>query len=410
MTKKLLLIAQDWPAPETSAIGRRLLELLKLMNSQGYQSYVACAAELRETTPIFFIRSPIALNHSSFDHWVKKLSPQVVIYDRFIAEEQYGWRVRQSCPTAISVLDTSDLHCLRQARQLSLQVGQSLRLHTATAQRELAAILRCDLSLLIADFEKSLLENHFNMSSHLLLWLPFLVADNDWQEGPVFKQREHCLFMGNFKHKPNRDAAMWLANELWPIIRTRLPNNCELHLYGSFVDHAIQALHNPKNRFFVKGKAANAHETVGRYRLNLAPLRFGAGQKAKILQGWQSGTPTIASPTGFESMANENQLGFKIPTNAAQWRNCCADLYHNQDRWRRVQTNGFEILQANFLADTFAPRFTARIEEIAKDLTAHRDNNFFGSMLWQQQFRAQEFMGRWIEEKNRMRESPGTDS
>jgi hypothetical protein len=43
-------------------------------------------------------------------------SPQSVLL-RHLGEEQFGWRVAESCPKSVRILDTIDLHCLRLARQ-----------------------------------------------------------------------------------------------------------------------------------------------------------------------------------------------------------------------------------------------------------------------------------------------------
>ncbi|WP_315983592.1 hypothetical protein [Aliamphritea spongicola] len=58
----------------------------------------------------------IELNSESFDGWVRNLNPQIVMFDRFMMEEQFGWRVEQQCPQALRILDTEDLHSLRQVR------------------------------------------------------------------------------------------------------------------------------------------------------------------------------------------------------------------------------------------------------------------------------------------------------
>jgi hypothetical protein len=52
--------------------------------------------------------------------FVKQLQPSIVLFDRFMIEEQFGWRVAENCPNAVRILDTEDLHCLRLARQKSM--------------------------------------------------------------------------------------------------------------------------------------------------------------------------------------------------------------------------------------------------------------------------------------------------
>lgn len=103
--------------------------------------------------------------------------PEVVLFDRFMMEEQFGWRLEMHCPNALRVLETSDLQSLRAARQQALKEqlanGQNEDFSTLfsldlsqlfqrmaesdLALREVAAIYRCDLSLMISDAEIDLL-------------------------------------------------------------------------------------------------------------------------------------------------------------------------------------------------------------------------------------------------------------
>ena len=63
----------------------------------------------------------IELNNSSFDAFITELAPDIVLFDRFMMEEQFGWRVEKHCPSALRVLETSDLQSLRDARQQQLK-------------------------------------------------------------------------------------------------------------------------------------------------------------------------------------------------------------------------------------------------------------------------------------------------
>src|SRR5690606_12128233 len=104
----------------------------------------------------------ILLNNSSFDEFIKELKPEIVLFDRYITEEQFGWRVSENCPNTLKILDTEDLHFLRKAREEAVKAGKPIsdaNLFSETAKRELASILRCDLSLIISEYEMELLQN-----------------------------------------------------------------------------------------------------------------------------------------------------------------------------------------------------------------------------------------------------------
>lgn len=404
--KKFLLIARNWPEPNSSAAGRRTLVLLAMFAKQGVEVHVACAADVTpfqaDLAALKYQTHDILLNDSGFDSWLQALAPDLVIFDRFVSEEQFGWRVRQQCPEALTILDTSDLHLLRFARQEAVKKKQPLNVKNDIALREVASILRCDLTLLISDYELNLLQSEFHIPPQLLHWLPFSVENSDIQRASSgFYERQHLMMVGGFKHEPNRDAVKWLKEQLWPEIKTGLPNDVELHVYGAYVDHKVQSMNDPQERFFIKGRAENLPECFQRYRLNLAPLRFGAGQKGKVLEGWLTGTPTITTAVGAESMASSDQLGYLLSDheNITHFVETTVRAYNEPDYWLELRQRGFDLLQSDFLTEQHAPALVERVQVLYQKLQEHRQENVFGRILWQQQFRATEFMSRWIELK-----------
>ena len=94
------------------------------------------------------------------------LNPDVVLFDRFMIEEQFGWRVTEQCPNAVKLLDTEDLHCLRKGRHQAFKDKQPFTddyLFNDFAKREIASILRCDVTLMISEFEMELLSKNFTL-------------------------------------------------------------------------------------------------------------------------------------------------------------------------------------------------------------------------------------------------------
>ena len=70
-------------------------------------SYEEDLEKLNITT--FFVE----LNSDSFNRFIKELEPSHVVYDRFMTEEPFGWRVRKELPNTFEILNTEDLHFLR---------------------------------------------------------------------------------------------------------------------------------------------------------------------------------------------------------------------------------------------------------------------------------------------------------
>jgi len=317
-------------------------------------------------------------------------------------EEQFGWRVREQCPRAVTLLDTSDFHSLREARHQALKSGEPVNLFQPIAEREVAAMARCDLTVMISRVEVELLKQLFCLPDWQLHYLPFLVKEMPAPDKlPGFEERQHLVMIGGFKHAPNRDATAWFAEKIWPQLHALLPG-VECHIYGAYSDHAMHRFSDPATGLRVHGRTEDALATLARYRLNLAPLRFGAGQKGKILEGWLSGTPTITTPIGAESMAAEDAWGYSLSDDPAQFAATTARLYQDKTAWLAARDAGIRALESEFDHRDHAAAFIQRIQSIAANLDAHRERNIWGRILRRSEHRAEEFMSRWIETKNKL--------
>ena len=115
--KKLLVIGYVWPEPNSSAAGARMLQLLDSFAQQGYAITYASPAQASphavDLAELNIDAVEIELNNQSFDEFIQTLEPNAVLFDRFMMEEQFAWRVEKHCPNALRILDTEDLHCLR---------------------------------------------------------------------------------------------------------------------------------------------------------------------------------------------------------------------------------------------------------------------------------------------------------
>ncbi|RTZ03654.1 glycosyltransferase [Flavobacterium sp. GSP6] len=409
--QKLLIIGFVWPEPNSSAAGGRVMELISLFKAQGFSITFASPAQnsdyMVDLQEYEVEKIAIELNNSSFDVFIKELNPGVVLFDRFMMEEQFGWRVAENCPDALRLLDTEDLHCLRLARQKAFKENRSFKTTDLfveeVAKREIASILRCDLSLMISEFEVELLESTFKIEKALLYYLPFLlepivVAEID--KLPFFEKRKDFVFIGNFLHEPNWNAVQYLKETIWPLIKMRLPETV-LNIYGAYPSQKVLQLHNKKEGFLILGRTIDAQEVVKEARVVLAPLRFGAGIKGKLLEAMQCGTPSVTTTIGSESMHGDLSWNGNITDDVVDFADVAVQLYQDKTIWLQAQQNGLKIINQRYVKYLFENNFRTKIEFLCANLKEHRLRNFMGAMLQHHTLKSTKYMSRWIEEKNK---------
>ncbi|WP_345157155.1 glycosyltransferase [Flavobacterium ginsengisoli] len=409
--KKLLIIGFVWPEPKSSAAGGRMMQLISIFKENGFEITFASAAQdsnfMVDLSEFGVIKKSIELNSSSFDDFVAELNPKVVLFDRFMVEEQFGWRVIEKCPKAIRILDTEDVHCLRTARQKAFKENRTFKiqdlLSEEVAKREIASILRCDLSLIISEFEMNVLKDVFKINEDLLFYLPFLVDEMKEEELlklPSFEERKHFVFIGNFLHEPNWNTVQYLKEAIWPSIKKDFPE-AVLEVYGAYPSQKVLQLHQPKNGFYIMGRAEEANEIVKKSRVVLAPIRFGAGLKGKLLEAMQCGTPSATTSIGSEAMHRKLSWNGFIEDDPTDFARKAIALYEDENLWKQSQKNGIEIINKCYQKSNYSSQLLSLVNSLIEDSESHRLHNFMGNLLQHHAFKSTMYMSKWIEAKNK---------
>lgn len=350
--KRVIYLCSVWPEPQSSAAGIRSLHLVESLRADSVEVILASHAKGEKTPPFEHFEShPIELNRGSFDQWLETLHRErpidAVIFDRFITEEQYGWRVSRF-PEIIRILDTQDLHSLRAYREL--KVKELALQQRAVSQdsgapsnsfpdaevdlvewkksehtlRELGSILRCDLTLVVSSAEKELLRSAMPPDYfHKIIYAPFpatgkakpeemsATRDSGLKKTEIEVSQSSAFrvgFFGNARHLPNEDAVRVLVQEVWPRFLKKLERvstniSAQLILAGAYPPAKYQQYIKTKG---VELRGSVPPEEWGDFVSGLsvlaAPLRFGAGIKGKILDALSWGIPVVTSPIGAEGL------------------------------------------------------------------------------------------------------------
>ena len=405
--KNLVIIGTVFPEPSSTAAGRRMLQLIDLFLEMNFRISFLSAATLSEfshqfqNTEVEYFN--IKLNDDSFDELIQEISPEIVMYDRYISEEQFGWRVSKICPEAMTILDTEDLHFLRKAREIAFKKSGNLDdvdLISDIFKREMASILRCDLSLIISEYEINILIEKFKVDPSILHYVP-IYLDKIIKSEISFSDRKDFVSIGNFLHEPNWQTVLQLK-KIWPFIKTKIPK-AKLNIYGAYVPEKAKQLHNEKDGFLIKGRAESVEDVFNESRILLAPIPFGAGIKGKLLDSMTLGLPNITTTIGTEGMHGNLPWNGAIEDNLDAFVQKAVEFYTDEHLWKMAQENGYKILENRFLKDRFSAVFKGKILEISADLKKHRTENYLGQILNHHTLQSTKYMSQWISEKNKMR-------
>eukprot|EP00931_Biecheleriopsis_adriatica_P048034 TRINITY_DN27739_c0_g2_i1.p1 TRINITY_DN27739_c0_g2~~TRINITY_DN27739_c0_g2_i1.p1 ORF type:complete len:774 (+),score=163.82 TRINITY_DN27739_c0_g2_i1:22-2322(+) len=422
-----LVISTNWPDPDVSAAGRVTAGRLQLLRSfctgPGGGSQVSFASPARPGNSqgklsaahnISCFRLKLNDEASLQETLTAAGNPELVLLDGFNAEERFGHYVRAALPDAMRVLDMQDFHALRLGRERLIAEGASARdiaayRPAATDEdllRELAAIHRCDATLAISEDERKLLVEMYGIPSHKVFAAPFgfhVAADS---EAIGFKERRGAMFIGNWRHRPNRDCARWLIRHVWPLVRQQIPD-LDLSVYGANQTPEDAALNDDATGAYVRGYCRSVEATMRKHRLLVAPLRYGAGVKGKVLEAMQHGLVTVTTPVGVEGIAAPADFPGHVITNggedAAAFADAIVRAYRDEEGWLDMQARAKELLVANFDEAANARKLQAFLATRWQHLREDRLRDFVGQMTWHSSLRSTELMAKYISTREELR-------
>ena len=300
----------------------------------------------------------------------------------------------------------------------------------STLLRELASIHRSDLTLVCSPYELALLRDEYGIPPHKLTLASFFidqVEDKYFSSSSSpssstsaiinptefsFEQRSNFVVLGGFKHAPNIDQVKVLKYHLWPDIRKQIPH-AKLYVYGAYAPQSILQLHNEAEGFIVKGYIPDVKDILPHCRVMLAPLRFGAGIKGKIIDSWKYGCPVVTTPIGSEGMTVKTTVvdndhdeheetkkwGGIVASNSHDFVQGAVNLYNNEKQWMICQTEGRKLIQELFDAEQNLECLNDNIKLALENKIKRRQRDYFSASLWNQQSRSTEYFSKWIEQK-----------
>ncbi len=212
-------------------------------------------------------------------------------------------RIRRLTPNTRVIVDSIDLHFLRNARRLlgDWQPQDSARLPPQLQyemQRELAVYRAADLVLTVSLNESEILSQVAREVR------PFVVPDGcslTLSTVPS-SERRGLLFLGNFRHSPNAEAVVYLCQHVLPLVDPLILQKHPVFVVGNDLPADIRgfAAHQPYLQMV--GWVPTIWPYLANAKMMLAPLLHGAGTKRKLIESFMVGSPVIGTSIAAEGL------------------------------------------------------------------------------------------------------------
>lgn len=176
-----------------------------------------------------------------------------------------------------------------------------------------------------------------------------------------FDNREGLLFVGA-GNGPNVDGIQYFARKVFPLVLERIPN-CKLHIVGTRLPNEVTALKS--ENIEVLGFVRELDEIYERARVFIAPLRFGAGISAKVIEAMGHGVPTVVSKLAAKGLDVRNEYELCVAEDHEEFARLIVRCYTDRRLWSQIQQCGL-----NFVEEHFSPQHMQ--ERLAQIIGKHK--------------------------------------
>ncbi len=339
--EKVLVISSLVPAPDRSSGGTRLYEFIRLLTRHYHVVFAYLGSEAsrdylrpleRAGVTVFYPGFAKAVHNYEVDvHAILKSNHFKIVFCELIdVAEQFLDAIREHSPHSLVVVDTYDVHFIREMREAAIARDHSLkRKAERTKRRELEIYGRADLVLTVTEEDRRALLSESRKVNVAIVpnihVLPEVVAPRS--------SRRDLVFVGGFTHRPNVDAVLYFCREILPLVQEQIAS-VRLYIVGNAPPAEVVALGSES--VIVTGYVANMVSYLNSALVSVIPLRFGSGMKGKIGEAMAYGLPSVTTSIGAEGMGLVDGVDALIADRPEEFAARIVLLHRDAEMWSSI--------------------------------------------------------------------------
>lgn len=347
-----LLVDDHWPRPDRDAGSIEIVNLAEALMGFGFEVWFAADRDHagdgspgRDALTDKGVRCLRPVDVPSVGAFLEREGGRfaLVVLNRVYCGGRFMEDARRHCTGARVVFNTIDLHHLRLQREAELRSdADGLAAAAAVREREEALAREADATVVVSDAERDLLAAAVPGANIVVLPLAREVRP----PRTPFVGRTGVGFIGGFAHAPNLDAVRFFLAEVWPLVLRGNPR-CEFSIVGAGLPPGV--LDGEQGAVRYLGPVADAAPWFESVRLTVAPLRFGAGVKGKVVSSLAAGVPCVATPVAVEGMElRDGDGGVLVAAAPGPLADRVLRAHDNPCLWADLSAGGLAHVAARF--------------------------------------------------------------
>jgi glycosyltransferase involved in cell wall biosynthesis len=263
---------------------------------------------------------------------------KAAIIEFYYIADHYIPRIKFLQPKCHVVVDTVDIHYRRAySKYLVTKNPGDFSAAEKTKRNELLTYKKADVVVTASDEDGEVLRSDcpgLNIKTIPIIHDPVI--------SPLEIDDRNLLFVGGFSHDPNVDAMLYFCEQIFPSIRMAIPD-CKLTIVGSKPPEAIRRLQS--DFIQVIGFAPSLDPFFRSSYVSVAPLRYGAGMKGKVVEAMSQGLPVVTTSVGAQGMGLVHRHNAMICDSPLEYAASVVELFRSRELYEGIRRNAFDHIK-----------------------------------------------------------------
>jgi len=375
--KRALICAPRLPEFDREGGSRRTYHLIEFLQSAGWS--VSFAAEHGTGSERYaqVLQQKGVATYALYASWMNGESSVIdieplirdgrfdlIVFAFWNCAETYLPLVRAISPGSLVVIDSIDVHFLRQSRRVFTPAkngdGALDDRYAHEMMRELNAYAAADAVLTVSEKEAGLINDFIGRS------IAYAVPDAEdvAASTATFADRKGMLFVGNFRHPPNVQAVEYLCEAILPKVPSPLLEEHPLYIVGNEPTDSVRRHCRPWKNVKVVGWVPSVVPYLHHVRFSLIPLLYGAGTKRKLMQSLMAGTPAVSTSIGIEGFDIRHNEHVLVADTPEEFADNIVRLHNDAPLWAHIAQQGRAWASKAHSREVVYDRFTSALDRI----------------------------------------------
>ena len=360
MKRHALVCSYNVPQPDRDSGSQRIWDLIGVLRAEGWKvTFLASQGvgdaryvrqmQQRAIAVLDGLASPLeeVLASSEF---------QLALFAFWPIAEYYMPVVRKVSPMTRVIVDSLDLHFLRDARRIFGAKGGGLLNEDYASQMrgELNTYAAADRVLTVSQKEADLINDLISERG-----LACRVPDAEGMEfSPVpFAERRGMAMVASYSHPPNVQAAGHLCREIFPKLPKSVREEHPLFVVGNGLNETVRGFADGLDDVRMVGWVPDVAPYFQRTRISVVPLLYGAGTKRKVIQSLMAGTPVVTTSIGAEGLDVRHGEHVMIADDAESFAGAIGEVLRDEALWSRLRTKGRALIEKSHSREKMCAQF-----------------------------------------------------